>query len=323
MNANFDQKPVGNPGEMLSIKKILLPMDFSRCSEQAFSHALYLAKQYGAELHLLHAIVMYENELYCPPYTSSDRREIYHHLKKNAKGKQVELLSSHDVDNVEVKVAQKKGISAAPVIMQYAEDRNIDLIVMGTHGRRGLGHLFLGSITEEVVRCALCPVLTIREKKKETAPHALRSILVPLDFSEHSKVSLLHAKGIANSYHADLRLLHVVEQTTFPVFYPAGMQSILAAKKKAKESSEKVMVSYLEDVGEIKRKEIVSVVEGHAASDIVKYAKDHETDMIVIATHGLTGFQHMLIGSVTEKVVRMAPCPVFVVKAYGKSLVDH
>jgi len=321
MNTNHDTNHLAGQNQMLSIKRILFPTDFSRCSEQAFSHALYLAKQYGAELHLLHAIVMYENSLYCPPNTSSDNREIFQHMKRIARKRQDGMLRSTDVDDIDVKVAQKKCISAAPVIMQYAEEQDIDLIVMGTHGRRGLGHLFLGSVAEEVLRCAPCPVLTIREKKQEFAPHELKNILVPLDFSDHSKVSLLHAKGIAESYDADLRLLHVVEQRTVPVFYPAGMSSILSAFKKVKERSKRAMVSYLEDVGDTKRKVIVSVVEGHPASDIVKYAKDNQMDMIVIATHGLTGLEHMLIGSVTEKVVRMAHCPVFVVKAFGKSLV--
>jgi len=60
----------------------------------------------------------------------------------------------------------KRGISAAPIILEYASDNNMDVIVMGTHGRRGLGHLLLGSIAEEVVRMAECPVFTIREEEK-------------------------------------------------------------------------------------------------------------------------------------------------------------
>jgi len=322
MNKQSDSILSAGEPNLVSIRKILFPTDFSRCSEQAFLHACYLSKRYDAELHMLHAIVMYENDLLYSSIASRDQREIFHQLKRNARKKQDGMVRVGDIDNIDVTLAQKKGFSAAPVIMQYTEDNDIDLIVMGTHGRRGLGHLFLGSVAEEVVRCAPCPVLTIREQKIARATHALQNILVPLDFSDHSKVSLLHAKGIADSYGADLRLLHVVEQKTVPVFYPVGLSSILAASKSVKERSEQAMVSYLEDVGETKHKQIVSVVDGHAASDIVKFAREHQMDMIVIATHGLTGLKHMLIGSVTEKVVRMAHCPVFVVKTFGKSLVN-
>ena len=59
---------------------------------------------------------------------------------------------------------------------------------------------------------------------------------------------------------------------------------------------------------------------GHAAYDIIKFAKDNSSDLVVIATHGLTGIEHLLLGSVTEKVVRMAPCPVFTVNSFGKDL---
>jgi nucleotide-binding universal stress UspA family protein len=64
------------------------------------------------------------------------------------------------------------------------------------------------------------------------------------------------------------------------------------------------------------------VIEGHAAADIVRFAESHHSDLIVIATHGRTGIEHMLLGSITEKVVRRAPCPVFTVRTFGKSLVE-
>ena len=70
-----------------------------------------------------------------------------------------------------------------------------------------------------------------------------------------------------------------------------------------------------------KYKRISALLEGNPASDIVKFAQSQEIDLIVIATHGLTGIKHLLLGSVAEKVVRMAPCPVFTVKVFGKSLV--
>ena len=76
----------------------------------------------------------------------------------------------------------------------------------------------------------------------------------------------------------------------------------------------------LKEVISDKIKSNVYIKGGRAASDIIKFAKENSTDLVVIATHGLTGLEHMLLGSVTEKVVRMAHCPVFTVKAFGKDL---
>jgi nucleotide-binding universal stress UspA family protein len=215
---------------------------------------------------------------------------------------------------------QQRSISTAPAILDYANENDIDLIVMGTHGRRGLGHLLLVSVAEEVVRVASCPVLTIREHEEPTPIEAIEQILVPVDFSGHSKKALAYAKEMAATYNARLHLLHVIEDVKYPAFYMSGRLSYFDIVPEVEAKSREALKKFLEDAGMSEATADIHVIEGHAAGDIVKFAASHSIDLVVIATHGLTGLDHFLLGSVTEKVVRRAPCPVFTVKAFGKSL---
>jgi nucleotide-binding universal stress UspA family protein len=188
---------------------------------------------------------------------------------------------------------------------------------MGTHGRRGLGHLFLGSTAEEVVRFATCPVLTIRELEKERPAEKRERILVPVDFSEHSKAALSHAKGVAAVYGARLDVLHVIEETVHPAFYGTGMTDIVELRPDIVVKAKAAMEKLFNDTPGPEVKVEYHAVIGRAHQEIVQYATLEEKDLIIIATHGLSGLERMLLGSVAEKVVRRAPCPVLTVKASG------
>jgi nucleotide-binding universal stress UspA family protein len=131
--------------------------------------------------------------------------------------------------------------------LHYAKDNDVDLIVMGTHGRRGLGHLSLGSVAEEVVRMAPCSVLTIREREEPMPPEAAKQLLVPVDFSEFSKRALASAKKVAAAYHARLQLLHVIEEVINPALYRAVGPSIFAFKPDLQEAIKQAMRNIFEE----------------------------------------------------------------------------
>lgn len=305
---------------MIHLKKILLPTDFSRCADQALTHAWKLAKQYDCELHILHAIVLHEDDPHNAAHHFQNIDEIHSKIKKTASEMMDTNIEAHSGEVTVVK-AQERGIAPATVIMEYAKEHDIDLIVMGTHGRRGLEHFLLGSVAEEVVRLAQCPVMTIREEETEKEPEAIEHILVPVDFSDPAKEALRYAVELAKTYQAKLQLLHVVEEAVHPAFYVTGQSSIFEFIPDIKEKSRESLQNMLkETVGNDVDADFF-VVEGRAARDITKFAKENDSDLIVISTHGLTGIEHLLVGSVTEKVVRMAPCPMFTVKTYGKSLI--
>jgi len=305
---------------MIKLNKILFPTDFSRCANQALAHALYLAEQYQAELHMLHVTASPESDpRLLTPYTT-DAEALPGSLAEMASRQMAADLKMHQTDKAKIKQVHRHGISTAPEILQYAEENDIDLIVMGTHGRRGLGHLFLGSVAEEVVRMARCSVLTIRERKEPMPVETIKRILVPVDFSEYAQRALANAKEIAAAYGAQLQILHVIEETVLPAFYVGTGESFYSLVPGLEAKAKMALESLLKETKGPKITTDLHIIEGRAGRDIVKFAESHGADLIVIATHGLTGIEHLLQGSVTEKVVRMAPCPVLTVKAFGKSL---
>jgi nucleotide-binding universal stress UspA family protein len=205
-------------------------------------------------------------------------------------------------------------VSAAPSIVDYATETGIDLIVMGTHGRRGVRHLLVGSVTEEVVRLAPCAVLSVRMQTDPKPLSAVRNVLAPVDFSEHSRDALGVARDVAGSYGARLQLFHVWEDVLHPAFYNMGAMSIKDLQPDIEDRTIGALQELLAETPGPAVETDFHTTEGHAAREIVDFAVENATDLIVIATHGLTGVEHFLLGSVAEKVVRRAPCPVLVVK---------
>jgi len=304
----------------MKLKNILFPTDFSRCADQALTHAVYLAEKYQAALHLLHVVTLFEDQ---PGVLSEELAETEELVKKLEDKAEIELnnaANAHANDDMEIIVKQKRAISAAPAILEYASKNAIDLIVMGTQGKRGIEHLLLGSAAEEVIRSAECPVFTIRESEEIKPIKLFERILVPVDFSEHSKKALAYAKEIADSYGANIQLLHVIEDTIHPAFSLSGKSSIFDLVPGIEVDCRRRIEKMVLDVGITNEKTEIIVKGGQAAHDIIKFAKENLSDLVVIATHGLTGIEHLLLGSVTEKVVRMAHCPVFTVKSFGRDL---
>jgi nucleotide-binding universal stress UspA family protein len=157
--------------EATMFKRILVPMDFSPPSDAALEYARNVAARYGASLHLLHVAedpyrAFYTAEVYVPEIEGL-REEILTDTEQRLK----ERVRPSDVTEFHATAESVIG-SPAGSIVEYAAGRDIDLIVMGTHGRGGMAHLLMGSVAERVVRTAPCPVLTVREAKKAAAAAA-------------------------------------------------------------------------------------------------------------------------------------------------------
>ena len=276
---------------MLNLNKILVARDFSQASDTAFRFALELANRCSAEVHTLFAEVIHG-----PIAPPGDEQE---HGGKLA--------------NLVVKNTIVRDVAAAPAILHYARDNDVDLIVLGTHGRRGLRRLFLGSMAEEVVRLSTRPVLTVHASST-VRPDLFKEILVPIDFSPHSRAALTKAVSLARDFGATLDLLHIIEEPLHPAFYNTGVFSIYDLQPDIELRAEQHLRQLYDEVGAEDIEARFHVKPGHAAREIVAFANDRRTDLIVTSTHGLTGLEHLLIGSVAEKVTRMAPCPVLTVK---------
>jgi nucleotide-binding universal stress UspA family protein len=306
---------------MISIKRILFPTDFSPCAYQALDQALYLASKYSATLHMLHAVVLHDDDPHNPAAHFVDFDEICSRLRDLARVQMKTDINAMLEVPTDMVMRQERGVSAPQVILDYCTEQDIDLIVMGTHGRRGLGHLLLGSVAELVVRRATCPVLTVRERKSVKSEGALESIVVPVDFSEHAGLLLSHAKEIATVHGATLELLHVVDEIPYPDFYDMAGYALGRDSSNMEQRARQEMTHLFRSAPGPDVDVRYHGIKGRASQEIVDFAKLIDADLIVIATHGLSGIKHLLLGSVAERVVRMASCPVLTVRAFGKSLV--
>lgn len=305
----------------MKVETILYPTDFSSCSQQALDHALFLARQFDAELHMLNAVILHSDDPSAEGLHFPEGSELLARVMQMSSSELAEWISDKGHEALKVKEVQVRGFAAGPLILDYASSHDIDVIVMGTHGRRGPARFFLGSVATEVVRHSECPVMTLREMDPPREIEAIERLLVPIDFSRHSMVAVAHARELAARYDAALQLLHVVELQTYPTLYgpTATAFDVNELKRLSFEAMDRVM---LQTPGP----EVVFdkfVTSGRVASEVAAFAREHESDMVVISTHGLSGLERMLTGSTTEQVVRSVDCPVFTVKAFGRSLLGE
>jgi nucleotide-binding universal stress UspA family protein len=151
---------------MISLKTVLVPTDFSPTSEQALRYAKALADAFGATLHIIHVI----EEPYGQPWAVEaygfSLAALQDEWVKEAQKRIATILTSEEQQRYRAETSTVLGHPVSE-ILSYARDRQVDLIVMGTHGRGPLGHVVMGSVAERVVRRAPCPVLTVRPEEHE------------------------------------------------------------------------------------------------------------------------------------------------------------
>lgn len=150
---------------MIQLKRILLPVDFSENADVANNYASALAQQFSAEIHVLHVI---EHSIPTFPIYGIDTGPLEHikEIKKAAEEKLNEWLQADWAKGITIVSKITVGTPFVEII-SYAKDQDIDVIIMGTHGRSGLSHLLIGSVAENVVRKAPCPVLTVRSREHQ------------------------------------------------------------------------------------------------------------------------------------------------------------
>jgi len=158
-------------------------------------------------------------------------------------------------------------------------------------------------------------------RKRRPAKIDLKKILVPIDFSEHSRKALQYAIPFAQQFGASIDLVYVVEPTVYPADFSFGQVGFPAIEDELrKRGAEELDDLIRKDIGKrVPAKRAIRT--GKAFYEILLYAKEEKIDFIVIATHGHTGIEHALFGSTAEKVVRKAPCPVLIVRTGEREFV--
>lgn len=299
----------------MKIERILWPTDFSTSAQQALVHAIRWARRFGAEVHALHVIAVDAGDPHDPAHYAGDAESLETRLRERTGEALREVLDAHGTADLATSVAVEAGKAVAPAILRYVGNRGIDLVVMGTHGRRGFRSLLIGSVAEEVMRQTPCPVLAVRQSDPPEVPGELRRLLVPLDFSPQAAGAVRTAKALARIDGGTVRLLHVVETAILPDFYYAASESLFLAEPEVRaEAARRLEALDRETDGDPPVEVEIEVIGGHAASDIGRRATEWEADLVVLPTHGHEGVERLLLGSVADKVLRTTSVPILVLK---------
>lgn len=300
----------------LTLRRILVPIDFSPESLKTLRYAKRLSERFGAKLHLLHVITPPPDFLpqRMPPALVNFSKKIAAHASERLRKLAVEFSLPTP--------PRPYSIRSGPIaeeINTVARVTRAELITIATRGYTGLKRAFVGSTTETVVRNAPCPVLVVRDKSELTRPRArrvplqFRKILVPLDFSEPSRLGLEYALGFAQEFHATVVLFHSVFVSAYVLAsrYTANQMPLLIASQQdyAQAEMEELRQKISRKGGEVE----IKIAVGSPVEQIGKHVRRAGVDLIITSTHGRSGLSRMFIGSTAERIVRYASCPVLVI----------
>ena len=307
----------------MEITRILVPVDYSRHAEGALCYAGVLAERLHARIHVLHATT-------APAHLSPDTAVS---LVQGRAVVTVEALAREDAEAQMGPFLAAAGVSRANLTTEIAFDDPVDaiqaragahdLVILGTHGRRGLERWVMGSVAERVLRAVATPVITYRWPPEAAAPRpgVPRRILVPVDFSDGARAALALSGELRARFDAALDIVHVVREApadpggaALQVHAPGAAPEPLDAyaRRQAEQEVEGFLASTPGHEGAT-----VRVAVGEPGPTLVRLAAEGGHDLVVMGTHGRTGLQRLVLGSVAERVARFAPCPVLTLRHRG------
>lgn len=310
-------------------QKVVVMLDGSELAEQVLPHLEEVIRGHESDVHLLSvappptpaAVAM--AEIY-PAYVTTDflageaeeRERVQQELSRYLAGVAERLRSQA----ASVQTVVRSG-HAAEEILRYAEETQANLIAMSTHGRSGLSRWVYGSVADKVLRGAECPVLLVRvHPSKPAEPVVHRHLLVPLDGSTLAECVLPHVRKLVRPGQTQVHLLSVLpagldRTMTLLTTYPPGLQLSTSARSQARAQIEVYLRGVAAPLRELGASVRLELREGNPADEILDYAEEMQADLIVMNTHGLSGVSRWVYGSVADRVLRGAACPVLLVRA--------
>ncbi len=298
------------------IRHILVPTDFSEAAEHALLYAASLGERYGATIHMTHVVTL----------TDVDRSDDANFPdmapfldRADAAARQaLDAGAEHrGAASVTVVTEVLRSVNAYEAIIEYAEDKGIDLIVIGMRGRSKLSYMLLGSVTERVVRYAPCPVMVVEKGDRdfvdpETGAVQLGRVVLAHDLGERAQRALAYAVDKLTPYSPEIHLVHVVESDVPPAYAKIGVKSALRGIPDLRER----LVRELEErAGEVVPegwKVVCHVAEGKVHKVVTGYAEDREGDLLVVGSESRRTLAERLVGGTAEQIVRHAPCPTLI-----------
>jgi len=294
---------------MIDIKKILVPVDFSEPSKQAVNYGLSLALQYNARLVLTHIVPSNVGMVYTFPMESfafEKEQSAY------AKSMLPDLVPSEYRERVNLETVVKIG-SVADELLGIVKNDKVDLVVMGTHGRKAFERFLLGSLTERMLRKMPVPILTVSHLNPASelpaaGPVPLRNVLYATDLSDSAEVGLKFSLELARGAGAHLTVLHVL--ATEMIYWGAEGGYLTKELETLREDAfKRLQLSIPEQWCEgVKVNPLMT--EGDAYREILRVADEESSDLIVLNLQGRSLVERALLGSTAERVIRSAHVPV-------------
>ncbi len=294
--------PVAEPLVEIAFKQILVATDFSEYSERALLKSLGIAQRYGSKLHIVHVV---PGEGY--GVAGTGMLGAMNFARHGARDLESQFLRKGYLEGIRYQISVEKG-EVWPVISRMIGEEDIDLIVVGTHGRSGLGKLLLGSVAEKIFRQARCPVLTVGPNFQPSFPLSAlpRRVLFPTDFSPQSERAFPYAVSVAQEHQAQLIFLHVVEPTASGGTYNQD--------RAIRYTSVRLQELMRSATGVNREPEFIIEI-GDPADAIVKVAAERGAELVVLGVQARTGLSDRLSWSTANGVVREARCPVLSVRS--------
>jgi nucleotide-binding universal stress UspA family protein len=300
---------------MISIDRILVPIDFSDPSRAALTHAAQFARWYGARVTVLHAL----SPVFVPAGVgaTSDVMRLAvspEQVREEVRVEAKTAIAAAGLDPDDVDFLLETGDTVGCIVRTAAAVTNT-LVVIGTHGHGGFDRLVLGSVTEKVLRKAPCPVLTIPPASRTPSRPPLKRLVCALDFSAPSLAALDYALSIAREADAHLTLVHVLD-------WPPGDTDALADiapgavhfRRSLEEEAQNRLDLLKRDAGADYCDIACVVAYGRPHERILDIASAERADLVVIGVHGRNALGMALFGSTTNQVIRHAACPVLTLR---------
>lgn len=285
--------------------QILFPTDGSEPAQSALEYALEVAAEHDATLTVLNVADTTRDSL------TQIQGEVVDALEQEGE-RIVEAAAERARERgVPVTTATVQGVPSS-AIGEYGDRLGVDLVVMATHGRKGLKRALVGSVTERVVSTADVPVITVNPSAERRGSYPCENLLVPIDGSPGADAALRAGIAIAERTDTTLHLLYVVETASLGL----DARSILQQKEltaRANETLEAATATASDSVGVVEQQ----VVAGTPAKEIRRYIQEHDIGLAVLGTHGETDFSRYMMGGVSSKLIRSAEIPVMWVRSDG------
>ena len=293
--------------QRIALRNILFATDFEVSASRALPFAVALRDRYHAKLYLAHVIPQ-EAYMYCRP-------ESIPQILKETRGyatyalKQVSVPLSRQGKHCETLLGEG---DVSRVLTEFVQQYSVDLVVVGTSSRGGLGKVLLGSVAEEIIREAPCPVMTVGPHVTAEASAGIQSIVCAIDFSAESLRAAEVATSLAAQYQAHLALVHVIE----------GISE--NSRDAARQLIEKQLREVIPLEADLTYEPEPVIETGLAGERILRVAADLLADIVVMGVRGVGAFAQTAsrFGSIAHKVVSLATCPVLTVGVEKKPETD-